>query len=169
MVNIGLRSFGGTQICGGFGRVQLYQSPFTGLAIRFSNCLSVHTSAIEQYRLHLGFRSWDRMLRVIVAELDLKVLKRASMAPVAYKYRLPLFVPVGTSGTVNNQRASDAIRILERVVTVVPSMTVLSRFEVVCVSTVSSNWTLGNTVNSVSLVCMKLTNAMPMNCGSVVR
>ena len=52
--------------------------------------------------------------------------------------------------------------------TVVPRMTVLSRLEVVCVSVISSNRTLRNTVNSISFVGMELTNAMPMDCGSVI-
>lgn len=90
------------------------------------------------------------------------------MAPVAYKYRGPRFVPVGTGGTVNEQRSSNAIRILERVMTVVPGMAVLSCLEVICVGLISSNRTLRNAVDSVSFICLELTNAMPMDCGSVV-
>lgn len=69
---------------------------------------------------------------------------------------------------MNKHRTSDAIRILERVMTVIPGMTILSRLEVVCVGLISSNGTLRNTVDSVRFVCLKLTNAMPVNCGSVV-
>ena len=52
--------------------------------------------------------------------------------------------------------------------TVVPAMTVLSRLEVVCESIISSNGTLGNTVDTIGCVCMKLSKAMPMDCGSVL-
>lgn len=69
---------------------------------------------------------------------------------------------------MNEQRTSDAIWILERVMTVVPGVTVLSRLEIVCISVIGSNGTLRNTVDSISFVCVKLTNAMPMDCSSVV-
>ena len=69
---------------------------------------------------------------------------------------------------MDKQRTSDPIRILERVMAVIPTMTVLSRLEVVCVSIVSSNGTLRDTVDPISFVRMELTNAMPMNCGPIV-
>ena len=69
---------------------------------------------------------------------------------------------------MNEQGASDAIGILEGVMTMVPGMPVLSRFEVVCVSISHRNRTLRHTIDSISFVCVKLTNAMPMNGGSIV-
>ena len=52
--------------------------------------------------------------------------------------------------------------------TVVPGVTVLSRLESVCISVIGSNWTLRDAVDSISFVCVKLTNAMPMDCSSVI-
>lgn len=69
---------------------------------------------------------------------------------------------------MNKQRTSDAIRVLERVMTVVPGMTVLSCLEVVCVCVTSSYGTLRNTVDPIGFVCVELANAMPMDCGSIV-
>ena len=69
---------------------------------------------------------------------------------------------------MNEQRANDAIWVLERIMTVVPGMSILSRFEIVCVSFIRSNWTLRHSIDSISFVCMKLTNAMPMDRGSIV-
>lgn len=51
---------------------------------------------------------------------------------------------------------------------VIPGVTVLSRFEVVCVSVIGSNGALRNTIDSISFVCIVLTNAVPMDRGSVV-
>lgn len=51
---------------------------------------------------------------------------------------------------------------------VIPTMTVLSRLEVVRVSIVSSNGTLRNTVDPISFVCMELTNAVPMDGSPIV-
>ena len=90
------------------------------------------------------------------------------MAPVSYQHRVPCFVPVGTAGTMNKQRTGNTVRILERVMTVVPSISVLSRFEVICESLISSNGTLRDTVDSVSWVGIELANAVPMNRGSII-
>ena len=69
---------------------------------------------------------------------------------------------------MNKQRTSDSIRVLERVVAVIPCMTVLNCLEVVCVSIVRSNGALRNTVDPVSFVCVELTNTMPMDGSPVV-
>ena len=69
---------------------------------------------------------------------------------------------------MNEQRTSNAVRILERVVTMVPGMTVLSRLEVVCEGLLRRNRTLRNTVDAVRCICMELTDAVPMDCASVV-
>ena len=69
---------------------------------------------------------------------------------------------------MNKERTSDSIRVLERVVAVIPCMTVLNCLEVVCVSIVRSNGTLRNTVDPISFVRMKLTNAMPMDGSPIV-
>ena len=53
--------------------------------------------------------------------------------------------------------------------TVIPGMSILSGFKIICVSLVCGNWTLRHTVDSISFVRMKLTNAMPMDRGSIVR
>ena len=90
------------------------------------------------------------------------------MAPIIDQYGFPCFIPISAGWTVNEQGASDAIGILEGVMTMVPGMPVLSRFEVVRVSIIQRNRTLRHTVDSISFVCIKLTNAMPMNRGSIV-
>lgn len=90
------------------------------------------------------------------------------MGPVAYEYRIPRFVPVGTRGTVNKQGTGSAIGILKRIMTVVPGMTVLGRLEVVRISVVCSNGTLRHTVDSIGSVCMELTDTVPMDCTSIV-
>lgn len=69
---------------------------------------------------------------------------------------------------MNKQRTSDSIRVLKRVVAVIPSMAVLNCLEVVCVSIVRSNGTLRNTVDPISFIGMKLTDAMPMDGGPIV-
>ena len=90
------------------------------------------------------------------------------MAPIIDQYGFPCFIPVSAGWTMNEQGASDAIWILEGVMTMVPGMPVLSRFEFVGVSIILRNRTLRHTVDSISFICMKLTNPMPMNRGSVV-
>ena len=69
---------------------------------------------------------------------------------------------------MNEQGTSDAIRILERVMTMVPGMPILSCFESVCIGVILCNRTLRHTVDSISFIWIKLTNAMPMNRGSIV-
>ena len=69
---------------------------------------------------------------------------------------------------MNEQGTSDAIRILERVMTMVPSIPILSCFESVCIGIILCNWTLCHTVDSIGFVCMKLTNTMSMDRGSIV-
>ena len=103
------------------------------------------------------------------AKLDLEILECAAMTPVADEDWIPCLVPISTRRTVDEYRAGDPVRVLEGVVTVVPGMTVLSRLEVVCKSVFSSNGTLRNTVDPIRCVCMKLSEAMPVDCGSVVR
>lgn len=90
------------------------------------------------------------------------------MAPIVYQYRVPCFVPISTGGAMNKQRTCDSIRVLERVVAVIPRMTVLHCLKVVCVGIVRSNGTLRNTVDPISFIRMKLTNAMPMDGSPIV-
>ena len=52
--------------------------------------------------------------------------------------------------------------------TMVPGMTILSGFELVGISIIRRNRTLRHTVDSIGRVCVELTNAMPMDCGSIV-
>ncbi len=98
----------------------------------------------------------------------MEILECTPVAPVTHQYRIQCFIPVSTVGTVNEQRASEAIWILERVVAVIPGMSVLSRLEVVCVGLTRGNWTLRHAVDSISFVCIELTNAMPMDRGSII-
>ena len=127
----------------------------------------VPTGAIQQYRLHCRVSAGEKVRRRIT-ELDVKVLERTSMTPVAYQYGIPRLVPVGAGGTMDQQRTSDPVRILERIVTMVPGVAVLGGLESVSVRVVSGNGTLRDAVDSVRLVGMELTNAVPMDCGSVV-
>ena len=88
------------------------------------------------------------------AEFDLEVLESTPVAPIAYEYRVPCFVPIGTCGTMNEQWTSNTVWILKRVMTVVPGMAVLGCLEVVCVSVISSNRTLRDAIDSVRCVCV---------------
>ena len=49
----------------------------------------------------------------------------------------------------------------------IPRMAVLSCLEVVGIRVVRSNWTLRYAVHPVSLICVELTNTMPMDSGSI--
>ena len=69
---------------------------------------------------------------------------------------------------MNEQGTSNAVRVLERVMTVVPGMTVLGRLEFVGESVVGSYGTLSNTVDPIICICVELTYAMPVDSGSVV-
>ena len=91
------------------------------------------------------------------------------MVPVTNKNRVPCFIIVSARRPMNEQGTSNAVRVLERVMTVVPGMTVLGRLEIVRESLVGRYGTLRNPVDSVICIRMKLTYAMPVDSSSIVR
>ena len=131
---------------------------------------SIHkpTNAIKNHRIHSWSSSGDDGIDKRIAKLDVEVLERTSMVPVTYKNRVPCFIIVGTRRPMNKQGTSDAVRVLERVMTVVPGSAVLGRLEFVGESVVGSYGTLRNTVDPIICICMKLTYAMPVDSSSVV-
>ena len=130
--------------------------------------IQILTNAIKYHRIHSWSSSADNRNAGRIAKLDVKVLERTSMVPVTNKDRVPCFIPVGTGRPMDKQRTSNAIRILERVMTVVPGMTVLGRLEIVGESVIGSYGALRNTVDPIIRVCMKLTDTMPVDSSSIV-
>ena len=132
------------------------------------NSVRVPTNAIKHHGIHLWSPSGDNRIGVRIAKLDVEVLERTLMVPVTHKNRVQCFIPIGTRGSMDKHRTSDAVRVLERVMTVVPGMTVLGRLEVVGESVIGSYGTLRNTVDPIICVCMELAYAMPMDSSSIV-
>ena len=132
------------------------------------NSIDTPTNAIKNHRIHPWSSSGDDRIDERIAKLDVEVLERTSMVPVTYKNRVPCFIIIGTRWPMNKQGTSNAVRVLERVMTVVPSSTVLGRLEVVGESVVGRYGTLRNTVDPIICICMELTDAMPVDSSSVV-
>ena len=132
------------------------------------NSTHTPTNAVKHDGIHSWSSSGDNRIGQRVAKLDVEVLERTTMVPVTHKNRVPRFIPVGTRGSMDKQGTSNAVRVLERVMAVVPGMTVLGRLELVGESVVGRYGTLRNTVDSIICICMKLTYAMPVDCSSIV-
>ena len=132
------------------------------------NGIHTPTNAIKHHGIHSWSSSGDSWFYERIAKLDVEVLERTSMIPVTHKDGVPCFIPIGTRGSMDKQWTSNAVRILERVMTVVPGMTVLGRLEFVGESVIGSYGTLRNPVDSIICICMKLTYAMPVDSSSVV-
>ena len=132
------------------------------------NSTHTPTNAIKHHGIHSWSSSGDNRIGQRLAKLDVEVLERTSMVPVTHKNRVPCFIPVGTRRPMDKQGTGNAVRVLERVMTVVPGMTVLGRLEFVGESVIGSYGTLRNPVDSIICICMKLTYAMPVDSSSVV-
>lgn len=118
--------------------------------------ISILTGTIQDDSLH----NWSPRSPV---ELLFEVCEGTVMAPVAYQYRIPSLVPVGTARTMDEQWSSHPIGILQRIVTVVPAMAILYSLEIVSVRISCCNRALRDAVYSVGFICMKLADAMPVN------
>ena len=68
---------------------------------------------------------------------------------------------------MDGQRASHAITILERVVTMIPRGAVLQGSEAVGIRFTRSNGALCNAIDSIHFKAVELADAVPMNCGAV--
>lgn len=66
------------------------------------------------------------------------------MEPVCNDDGSPFFIPVGTVRAVNKERSCNTIGVLRAVVTMVPSMTVLGKFELVLEGITFSSWALSD-------------------------
>ena len=97
-----------------------------------------------------------------------KVFEGAVVAPVAEEEWCDGFVIVTCTGTMESHWASKAIRVLERVVAVIPGCTVLGHPELVSEAVASGDWALGDAVDAVVLKRVKLPDAMPMDGSAVV-
>lgn len=67
-----------------------------------------------------------------------------------------------------DQRTEGAISILDRVVAVIPCTSVLHRSKCVVEGVSWSNGTLGNTVNTVHVHCLPLSNTVPVDASAIV-
>lgn len=118
--------------------------------------------------------------------------------PVIHQYRRVRFIEVGAAWPIDGEWRHHTIRVLRLVVRVVPGMTVLVNVELVCKRLASGNrtfnvsvpqlqcailrsktaclWskqcmslTLGDTVDTIVLVALKLAYPMPVDCRTEVR
>ena len=64
--------------------------------------------------------------------------------------------------------AGKTLRVLQRVVTVVPRASILSNVEPVCILMIWRYRALRHSVYSIHLHSMKLSDTMPMNCGPII-
>ena len=89
------------------------------------------------------------------------------MVPITDQDWVPRFIPICTAGAMNDHRPSHAIRILQRVVTVVPAVAILQSLEIVGITATGSNGALCHAIHTIGLVGVELSEAMPMNCGAI--
>ena len=68
---------------------------------------------------------------------------------------------------MNEQATCCTIRILERIVTVIPGMTILGGSETVGVCLICGDGALGHAIDSISLISVELTDTVPMDGGSI--
>ena len=98
----------------------------------------------------------------------MEIFKCAVVAPVTDQERVQDKVIVCGTWSVEGHWSRKTIRILQGIVAMVPGTAVLQDFEDVGKSVCRCDWALGDSVDSVHWHCMKLTNTMPMDGGSVV-
>jgi len=91
------------------------------------------------------------------------------VAPITYENRVPSLIPIATAGAMNEQRTGRAIRVLERIVAMIPGMSILGSSEVVCVSLTSGDRALRYAIYSIGLIRVELTDTVPVDGAPVSR
>ena len=89
------------------------------------------------------------------------------MNPITDQYWIPRLVPISTGWPMYKQRPSNPIRILQRIMTMIPAVAVLQSFEIVGVCVTCSNGALCHAVHTISFIGMKLANTMPVDCAAI--
>jgi len=87
--------------------------------------------------------------------------------PVVDGHWAQVNVPVVGCRTVDDQRTSDTVTVLSRVVRVVPSGTELSGLEVVCLGLTRGKRALGDTVDTILDGAAQLAETVPVDGGTV--
>ena len=98
------------------------------------------TFAIQYDRLHLDRR---------VAKLCCKVLESTVVTPVTKKEWRECNIIIGRAGSVESHRARKAIRVLQRVVAMIPRCAILGDIKGIGKAVAASNWALRYAVNSI--------------------
>lgn len=95
-------------------------------------------------------------------------LVHGSIIMICDRQSTKIVIIIHCRGTLNNDRTEDSITILIGEVAVIPTCSVLSSTEKVHSALTRSNWTFGDSIDTIFSGCMPLTETMPMHTRSVV-
>ena len=90
------------------------------------------------------------------------------MTPVTEEERRECNIIIRRAGPVKSHRASEAIRVLQRIVAMIPRCAILGDIECISEAVAGSNWALRYAVNSIHFKRVLHSDAVPVNCSAIV-
>lgn len=117
------------------------------------------TSSVQDNRRHLRRR---------LMKLEVVVFESTVVAPIAEEEGLDLGVKVRGVRSMERDGSSEAIGVLQRVVTVIPGSTVLGDSELVGKAVSRSDGALSDSIDTIVLEGVEHADAMPMQSSTIV-